>query len=179
METARKTERRVQFLNNILSEMESHDIFQDCVNRGNDSESSIQKALFSRLQGKLPSLIQEAYGYSPGKAEDVVNKYFVWESKSSVSVNNFPFFSTNHRPDAALNVEDIAIGVEIKKGEDGLSVRSGIGQSVVYATQFDFVIYFFVDETGGRDIRSSSSAEKESELVSSLWDDFNIAFRVV
>ena len=174
-----QTKKRIEFLDAILSEMESHEIFSDYVSRERDSESQIQKALFLRLQQKLPSIIQETFGYTEKKAKQIVDAQFAWEQKKKTVVNNFPFFSTNHRPDAQLLVENLRIAIEIKKGDSGLAVRSGIGQSIVYSTQFDFVLYFFVDITKGLDIKSSTSATKESELIRALWDNFNIRFRVV
>jgi len=174
-----QTKKRIEFLDKILSAMESHELFCDLVSRERDTESQIQKALFLRLQKKLPWIIQSIFGYNEKKANKIVDTQFAWEQKKKISVKNFPFFATNHRPDAQLVVDNLRIGIEIKKGDNGLAIRSGIGQSVVYSTQFDFVLYFFVDISKGFDIKSSTSALKEAELIKMLWDSFNIRFRVV
>ena len=58
-------------------------------------------------------------------------------------------------------------------------IRAGIGQSLVYATQFNFVIYFFVDITPGLDIKNSMTGKREANLMQSLWDNYNIKFQAV
>ncbi|MBA7662699.1 hypothetical protein ES703_70730 [subsurface metagenome] len=71
------------------------------------------------------------------------------------------------------------IAFEIKQGDDSRAFRAGIGQSIVYSTQYDFVLYFFVDTTAGGDIENAQSGEKEAQLTKSLWDVYNIKFVVV
>ena len=93
----------------------------------------------------------------------------------------FPFFATNHRPDGLLTIYDLRIAFEIKKkGDNGNALRSGIGQSVVYSTQYDFVLYFFfVNITSGHDIKSSRKGEREQYMVDSLWKNYNVKFYIV
>jgi len=78
-----------------------------------------------------------------------------------------------------LSIYDLRIAFEIKKGNDSAAVRAGIGQSIVYSTQYDFVLYFFVDTTAGGDIYNAQSGEKEKQLIESLWNNYNIKFKVV
>lgn len=175
-----RTSKRVNILKGILAIMEEHEIFYEIVSRKNDTEYQIQKALFLRLQRELPQLLVDQLKMSLKKAQNQVNTKFMWEQNTNTTVSNFPFFSTNHRPDAVfIPYKNLRIAFEIKKGNDGNALRSGIGQSIVYSTQFDFVLYFFVDTTPGHDIKSNSSARKEKELIDSLWNNYNIKFIIV
>lgn len=176
---AHQTKKRIQFLNSILNVMEKHELFSEIVSRKNDTEAQIQKMLFLKLQIELPNLVSSIFGISPIKAKSLVDCNFVWEQKKKTTVHNFSFFATNHRPDAVMEIEKLRIALEIKKGDSGLAIRSGIGQSLVYSTQFDFVLYFFVDTSSGGDIRSSYTGEKELSLIDSLWKNYNIKFIIV
>ena len=176
---ANQTKKRTQFLNSILNVMEKHELFTEIVSRKNDTEAQIQKVLFLRLQIELPSLISSTFGVNHQKAEYIVANKFIWEQKINTTVHNFSFFATNHRPDAELEVDKLRIAIEIKKGDSGLAIRSGIGQSIVYSSQFDFVLYFFIDTTSGGDIRSSCTGQKELSLINSLWKNYNVKFIIV
>lgn len=174
-----QTQKRVKLLNVILDEMEKHEIFSEIVERKNDTEDQIQKSVFLRLESVLPKIISDIYGFPNSKSKSIVKNHFIWEKKVGKTVNNFSFFATNHRPDGLLTIDDLRIAFEIKKGDNGQALRSGIGQSVVYSTQFDFVLYFFVDMTPGRDIKSSRKGEREQYMVDSLWKNYNVKFFIV
>jgi hypothetical protein len=175
-----QTERRTNLIETIIGIMSKHELFSANVSRKNDTEAQIQKALFLKLQCELPNFLEKEFGYSKNRANKTVEKGFVWEQNLNTTVNNFTFFATNHRPDSILTFDkDIRIAIELKKGSSGSALRAGIGQALVYSTQFDFVIYFFVDISPGFDIRSACSGEKENELISMLWRSHNIKFQVV
>ena len=179
MKRAKKTERRINFLEDLTNIMREHEYLGNEENRRGIGENAIQRAVFSRLNKSLPDIIEKHFYLNRKKAQDMVQKGFAYESKKKVSVHGFPFFATNHRPDAILDINDLRIGFEIKKGKSGLAIRSGIGQSIVYSSQFDFCVYFFVDTTPGSDIKNSISSDKESKLMESLWEFHNIKFFVV
>ena len=114
------------------------------------------------------------------RAEEIKETGFKWEQKIKTTVSHFDFLSTKHRPDSILEINpNLRIAIEIKKGDSGSAIRSGIGQSIVYATQFNFVVYFFVDITPGLDIKNSMTAQREEILIQSLWDNYNIRFNIV
>ncbi len=180
MTKAVQTQKREKLLDAIIRKMTKHEIFSETVSRLRDTEVQIQKAIFLRLQDELPRIIQNIYGYDKPKAIKIIKEGFSWEQNVNTTVNNFTFFSTNHRPDSILSIKDeLRIAIEIKKGDSGSSLRSGIGQSLVYSTQFDFVIYFFVDISPSFDIKSSYTGKKEKELIDSMWKNYNIKFKVV
>ncbi|MBN2017313.1 MAG: hypothetical protein JW794_04175 [Candidatus Cloacimonetes bacterium] len=175
----KKTTKRLNLINEIIKKMKEHDIFSESVSRKTNTENMIQKSVFSMLDKRLPEIISKNYGITERNARKQIKYNFIFESKTIKPVPSFNFFATNHRPDAILELRDIRIAFEIKKGEKGNSIRSGIGQSIVYSTQYDFVLYFFVDTTPGCDINSSKHGDKEKELIKYLWDNYNIRFFVV
>jgi len=175
-----QTKKRIKLVDSIVKLMKKHEIFSETVSRQRDTEKQIQKALFLRLQDEMPKKIREILKFSKDKANSVVKNGFFWEQNINTTVNNFSFFATNHRPDSVLTIKDeLRIAIEIKKGDSGSALRSGVGQALVYSTQFDFVIYLFVDTSAGKDIKSSFTGKKEKKLIDSLWGNYNIRFIVV
>ena len=95
-------------------------------------------------------------------------------------MKSFTFYGTNHRADAVFEVEEnFRLAIEIKKGNSGSSIRSGLGQSIVYSANYDFVLYFFLDTTPNKSIANADRAPHENDLTENLWDDFNIRFIVL
>jgi hypothetical protein len=175
----RKTQKRSGLVNDIIASLEKAPILLGIVKR-NSSEGEFQKNLFLDLQKALPPMLSSYFGFSERKARKVTERNFKWEKKIDTPVPSFNFFATSHRPDAVLEIKkDLRIAVELKKGDSGESLRAGIGQALVYATQFDFTIYIFIDTTKGLDIKSSSQGEKEQALIDSLWKNYNVKFFVV
>jgi len=180
MSNATKSARRVKFLEKVIDAMSDHQSLSPIVSRATVSEHQIQRTLFLELQKSLPFMLEETFGYSIKHCQKIVSERFKWEQNVTTTVNNFSFMATNHRPDALLDIEHhFRIAIEIKRGKDGSALRAGIGQSLVYATQFDFVVYIFVDTSAGFDIRNSVTAYKENELIQGLWEKHNILFKVV
>lgn len=177
LQKAKKSTRRVILLNNIIETFSNHPIFSDHVSRKSDTESMIQKSLFLTLQNNLYELLLK-YGYSNRKSKRIAEK-FQWEQKLTIHVRNFTVFSTSHRPDAVLDMEEIRIGIEIKKGQDGASLRAGLGQCLIYSTEYDFVVYLFVDTTPNRNIKKSIEAKREQMIIKTLWEDHNVLFHIV
>jgi len=174
---AKKTERRVKLLRAIMDDMKSHKMFSKKVSRSKDTESVIQKNIFLELEDNLEKYLQD-YGFTETKSKKITEK-FQWEQKTSTHVNNFSVFSTNHRPDAILNLDDFRIGIEIKKGDSGSSLRSGLGQCVLYGTEYDFVLYLFVDITPNQNIAKSVDGEREKLVIDGLWDNHNVLLDII
>ena len=70
------------------------------------------------------------------------------------------------------------IAIEFKRGESGNSLRSGIGQSLVYSTNYDFVMYLFIDTSKDQRIKNAQTGTKEAQLMMDLWNRYNIKFTV-
>lgn len=178
---AKRTNKRTDLIKSITKTMLDHELFGGVTSRKSDSEYNIQKAVFLRLNSAISKILQEEYGMRKSLADEVPSSYFKFEQNTKTTVNNFSLFSTGHRPDGVLEIpnEDLRIAIEIKKGDSGGAIRSGIGQAVVYSYEFDFVIYFFVDTTPGNNIKSSATGVKEDDLIQSLWDNYNVKLVIV
>jgi hypothetical protein len=180
MKKAVQTEKRSAIVNKIISSFKKNNIFSGIVSTKNDTEAQIQKSLFLLLEKKLPSILRHLFNFSQKKSKEIVEKNFKWEQKIATSVPSFNFFATNHRPDSVLEIKKgLRIAIELKKGDSGQALRAGIGQAIVYSTQYDFTIYLFVDTTPKGDIKDSHSAKKEKALINSLWKNYNVKFIVV
>lgn len=178
---AKRTQKRASFVNAIIEELQGHKLFKGLTNRSKDKEYFIQRTVFLDLHDELPNILVKELGIRESKAKKIADSNFKFEQNTSTTVNNFNFFSTGHRPDAIIELkdEDLRIAIEIKKGDSGGAIRSGIGQAVVYSYEFDFVIYFFVDTTPGNNIKSSATGVKENDLIESLWDNYNVKLVIV
>lgn len=182
MKKTSKTQKRIDFINEMKEIMLKHKYFSGTISRKGINENEIQRNIFLDLNDDLKEIIPKYFpNIKSEEASEIIDKNFIFEGKLKSTLKNFPFFSVNHRADAELSIDGLRIAFEIKKGADGNSIRSGIGQSIVYASQYDFTLYFFVDITPGGDIKSSLSGtgQKENELTDSLWENYNILFFVV
>ena len=86
---------------------------------------------------------------------------------------------TQNRPDMVVELGDVRIAIEIKRGETGSDLRSGFGQSMVYATVYDFVLYLFIDTSKDKKILNSSTGGNEVDFVETIWKNWNIRFAIV
>ena len=174
---AKKSKKRIKLVNDVVDIMRSHENLGENINRKSKTENAIQSDVFSKLNSKLPELLNKNYNIKNSK--ELVKDSFCFESKTTCRVASFPFFNMNHRPDATLTLSNLKIAFEIKKGESGPAIRSGIGQALVYSSRFDFVIYFFVDTSKARDIKNVKEGGIEKALIKSLWENYNIKFVIV
>ena len=87
----------------------------------------------------------------------------LWEGEANTNINNFTFFGTQH-PDFVVKIDKLKVAVEVKKGESGSSLREGIGQSLVYASAFDFVVYLYVDISKTKRFVTQKTEHKNKHL---------------
>ena len=85
---------------------------------------------------------------------------------------------TENRPDMVVDMNGLKIAIEFKKGKSGSDVRAGIGQSIIYSTHYDFVLYFFIDISDDKTIKNAQGGVNETEFVELLWEQYNIKFIV-
>ena len=86
---------------------------------------------------------------------------------------------TMNRPDMVLEIDGNRIAIEFKRGDSGGALRSGIGQSLIYSTDYDFTVFLFIDTSFDGRIKNCSKSIKEEELVQDLWKRHNIKFIVI
>ncbi|MFA5618284.1 MAG: hypothetical protein WDK95_15750 [Syntrophorhabdaceae bacterium] len=175
-----KTNKRTDFIDAIFDCMKNHEYFSDDFDRRKEKEGGIQKVFFSKLERSLPKLYVDKLGKNSDEAQKMTKETFIYEKKKKIILHNFNYFGTSHRPDAQLEIDkNVSLVIEIKKGDKGTDIRAGIGQSLIYSQKYDFVLFVFVDTSPERTIRNAVTAEEEKSLINSLWDNYNIRFRVL
>jgi hypothetical protein len=137
MQKAAQTKKRSSLVEAIIDSLEKSDIFAGIVLIKNNTEAEIQQTLFLELQKQLPSILKKHFNFSEKKSKKIAEKDFKWERKVSTPVPSFNFFETNHRPDSVLEInKGLRIAIELKVGDSGQALRSGIGQAVVMYAVF-------------------------------------------
>ncbi len=176
---AKKSAKRLEIISKILSILSSPDIF-DVVDPHTWSEERIQTYMHKELSNGMVGIFESLY---PGQQKRTIRKKAVaslnWSGDIRKTIHNLLVMGVLHRPDFEINIDKLRIAVEVKRGDDGSSVREGIGQCVLYSVLYDFVIYILVDATEDFSIRKSLHGKPEQFLVSRLWNRFNIRLQVV
>lgn len=157
MKRAVKTAKRIKLLKSIAEDITSHERFEENVKR-KSLETETQLAVFQRLEKVLlKDHIIEYLNCSDKHAQSIVTDNFKWEGDTNTTVHHFIRFGKQHRPDAILEIDNLKIAIEIKQGDNGSSLRSGLGQCILYSSVYDFTIYVFVDKTKSLDIKNTRS----------------------
>ena len=175
-----KSKKRIKIVESIASAISSKKIF-DVIDYRRRNEDYIKQYMHQPLLAELESLYREFELTKSTDAEVIRQKAkncLLWEGDVNTTVNNFTFLGTQHRPDFVVKIDKLNVAVEVKKGETGHSLREGIGQSLVYASQFDFVVYLYVDISKDKKIRDSVSNPREQKLIDDLWKNHNVMFRI-
>jgi len=175
MKQASKSKKRISLLDMVSEAMTHNDIFHT-INYRNKNEDSIKQFIYPHLVDALAERMVEEKGISKDKAKEVVKKNLKWEGNVNTTVSHVLFMGTQNRPDMVLESDGLKIAIEFKKGDKGSSLRSGVGQSMVYATHYDFVIYLFIDTSNDKRIVNSIGGTNESAFIDTLWDNYNIKF---
>lgn len=176
-----KSKKRIKIVESIASAISSRKIF-DTIDYRNRNEDYIKQYMHQPLISELESLYEDlelSKSADPELVKQKAKDCLLWEGDVNTTVNNFTFFGTQHRPDFVVKIDKLGVAVEVKKGESGHSLREGIGQSLVYSSEFDFVVYLYVDISKDKKIRDSMDGNKEQELINDLWDSHNVLFQVV
>jgi len=124
---AKKSAKRVEILTKVLSIFSNPAIFE-VVNRYTWSEERIQTYLYKELCGGMSGIFRDIYpDYQSQTITKKVNASINWSGHRGKTIHNLNVLGVLHRPDFEIDVDDTRIAVEVKKGEDGSSVREGIG----------------------------------------------------
>lgn len=175
MQKAVKSQKRVDLIESIIDDIRNHEKFDNNIKR-TSPEKEIQKDIFQRLEKKsLKPIVQNYLGCSTKHAEEIVTTKFKWESDKNTTLNNFNRFGLNHRADATLEIDGFTIAIEIKKG----NLKEGIGQSLLYSSVYDFVIFIYVDYTPDFRVRDSILRKEEQDIINKLWDAHNIKIEII
>ena len=174
-----KSRKRKEYLLEIMDILRSENIY-DTIDYCRQDEGKIKQFIYPYLVEALTN--HYAKGHTKKDidiARQKARKNILWEGNKKTTVNNIVVFGVQHRPDMVIKDDDISIAIEIKKGDNGSDIRGGIGQSLIYSTTYDFVLYLFIDTSADKKILNSYNSEKESNLSIGLWDNYNIMFNIV
>ena len=175
----KKTKKAVAIIEGIVAALKSEMIFGK-IPYQYQSEADIILFMHSVLLDGLKKIIQQMQpNLRASTIQKKADRSLFWETDKRTTINNIIFLGTQHRPDFLVDIYGQRIGVEIKRGDDGSSIRDGIGQSLVYSTTYDFVVYLFIDISPDKKIVRAYNEQTEMDMVDSLWQNYNIWFDVV
>jgi hypothetical protein len=177
MKQKSKSLKRIELLD-LVSESITHDDIFAVIDYKNKSEDQIKQFIYPHLVEALTGRLVGA-GVEKSKAKERVKRALKWEGNVNTTINHILFMGTLNRPDMVLELDGIKIAIEFKRGEKGADLRSGIGQSMIYSTHYDFVLYLFIDTSTDKRILNSRGGGNETSFIELLWDKFNIKFIVV
>lgn len=172
-----KSQKRIDFID-LISEAITHDDIFGTINYKNQNEDQIKQFIYPHLVDSLAEYIVENKGINKSDAKDQVKKNLKWEGDVNTTVNHILFMGTQNRPDMVLEMNGLKIAIEFKRGKKGSDLRSGFGQSMIYATHYDFVLYLFVDISDDKRIQNAQGGVNEQAVCNELWDNYNIKFIV-
>ena len=118
-------------------------------------------------------------GFGRALAKEKARTMIKWEGNVKTTVKNIHFMGTANRPDMTVDFDGVSIAIEFKKGDRGSALREGFGQSIIYSTAYDFVIYMFIDTSDEGKILNGSTAVTEQNFLDNLWENFNVKFTIV
>ena len=178
MKLSSKSKKRLQLLDVIRDGITSHEIFET-IDYKNQSEDKIKQFIYPNLINSITSWVTEKKGFEPGLARKKAKTMVKWEGNVKTTVKNIQYMGTANRPDMTVDANGISVAIEFKRGSSGSSLREGFGQSIVYSTAYDFVIYMFIDTSDQKKIVNGATSMTEKSFLKDIWDNFNIKFLVV
>lgn len=178
MKLASKSKNRISILEMIQDGISTHEIFET-IDYKNQSEDKIKQFIYPNLLNKVTEYVMEKKGFSRGLAREKAKTMIKWEGNKQTTVKNIQFMGTSNRPDMSLDIGGVKVAVEFKKGNRGTGLREGFGQSLIYSTVFDFVIYTFIDTSDDRKILHGATTVTEQNFLEKIWDNFNVKFVIV
>ena len=173
-----KSKKRLDVIETICEGITHPEIF-NTIDYKKQSEDKIKQFTYPILVNTITEFLVSKRGIDKKRARDFVKTRLLWEGNIKTTVHHTHFMGTKNRPDMIFEIDAMRIAVEFKRGDNGRSLRSGLGQSLIYSTDYDFVIYLFIDTTEDKKIRDSNVDEREEEMIESLWSMYNIKFIVI
>jgi len=174
-----KGARREEMIDRILEALSDEQIYETMYYQ-RKKESEVKDRLFTVLIDCLKGLHKDLGGITKAKTiEERARNSVLWEGNPQTTVNNIQFMGVQHRPDFVVQFDGLETAVEIKLGDKGAAIREGLGQSLVYAADFDFVAYLFIDSSQDKKVLEGYKGGTERSIVDSLWSNYNIKFKVV
>ena len=178
MKLKSKSQKRIAFIDYISEAVTHQDIF-GTIKYQNQSEEKIKQFIYPHLVENLTEYVVKEQGLEKSDAKELVKKSLKWEGNVNTTVHHILFMGTQNRPDMVLEMNGIKIAIEFKRGDKGSDLRAGIGQSMIYSTHYDFVLFLFIDTSEDKRIFNAPGGVNEQEFVRIMWDQYNTKFIVV
>ncbi len=178
MKLASKSKNRLELLESIQDGISTQDVFET-IDYKSQSEDKIKQFIYPHLLDQLTEYVMEKKGFGRGLAKEKARTMIKWEGNVKTTVKNMHFMGTSNRPDMTVESGGVKIAIEFKRGDRGSALREGFGQSVIYSTAYDFVIYMFIDTSEEGKILNGSTAVTEQNFLENLWENFNVKFVIV
>jgi Zn/Cd-binding protein ZinT len=178
MKLASKSQNRIAILDMIQDGISTNEIFET-IDYKKQSEDKIKQSIYPNLLNRLTDYVMEKKGFSRSLAREKAKTMIKWEGSSSTAVRNIQFMGTSNKPNMTVDIEGVKIAIEVKKGNRGSNLREGFGQSVIYSTIFDFVLYLFIDTSEDSRILNGSIYITEENFLEKIWNNFNVKFVIV
>lgn len=178
MKLKSKSQKRIAFIDYISEAVTHQDIF-GTIKYQNQSEEKIKQFIYPHLVENLTEYVVKEQGLEKSDAKELVKKSLKWEGNVNTTVHHILFMGTQNRPDMVLEMNGIKIAIEFKRGDKGSDLRAGIGQSMIYSTHYDFVLFLFIDTSEDKRIFNATGGVNEQEFVRIMWDQYNTKFIVV
>jgi len=178
MKLASKSKKRLELLNSIQEGITTREIFET-IDYKSQSEDKIKQFIYPHLLDQLTEYVMDKKGFGRALAKERARTMIKWEGNVKTTVKNMQFMGTANRPDMTVEADGVKIAIEFKKGDRGSALREGFGQSIIYSTVFDFVMYMFIDTSDDSKIVNGATAITEQNFLENLWENFNVKFTVV
>ena len=178
MAVANKTKKRLNIIETICEGITNREIFET-IDYKHQSEDKIKQFTYPVLVNCLTEFLVQNRNKDRDKARSFIKERLKWEGNVNTTVHHTLFMGTMNRPDMVLEIDGNRIAIEFKRGDSGGALRSGIGQSLIYSTDYDFTVFLFIDTSFDGRIKNCSKSIKEEELVQDLWKRHNIKFIVI
>jgi len=178
MKLSSKSKNRIELLDVITEGISTQEVFKT-INYKNQSEDKIIQFIFPHLVEELTQWVIEKKSLPKNLAREKAKTMLRWEGNVNTTVHQMIFMGTANRPDMVVEADGLRIAIEFKKGDRGSDLRSGFGQSMIYSTSFDFVLYMFIDTSVDSRIANASRGITEQKFTEDLWNNFNIKFVIV
>ena len=178
MKLASKSKKRLQILD-ALCEGITHDEIFGTIDYKKQNEDKIKQFMYPHIVDTMTEYLVENEAMGRHEAKDRVKKALKWEGSNNPPVHNIVFMGTQNQPTMVFEFGDLRIAIEVQKGVSGADLRAGIGQSMIYATHYDFVITLFIDISEDKRVHNASSGSSEYMFIDNLWRNYNVKFITV
>jgi hypothetical protein len=178
MAQAQKSKKRENVIETICEAITHREIFET-IDYKNQSEDKIKQFTYPILVNNLTEYLVKKRGKDRRRSWNFVKERLLWEGNIKTTVHHTRFMGTMNRPDMIFEIDAMRIAIEFKRGDSGGALRSGLGQSLIYSTDYDFTIFLFIDTSENGKIKNCRKSEEEESLIEDLWNRYNIKFIVV